>query len=86
LTEAIPLNARQDGRDVVRGAPAVLQDVQAQLARGVDVGVKHAAHELDARRLVRVRLLELHDEAEGAVLEGRVGGADDDGVPVSAPK
>jgi hypothetical protein len=76
------LNAGQDSGDIVRGAPSVLQNVQTQLAGGVDVGVEHVRHELDARRLVGVRLLERHDEPEGAVLKGRVSWTDDDRVPV----
>jgi hypothetical protein len=43
--------------------------------------VEHLRDELDAGRLVGVLLLEVHDEAEGAVLEGCVGGTDDYGVP-----
>lgn len=77
-----PLNARQDSSNIVRRAPAVLQDVQAQLPGGVDVGVEHLADELDGWRLVGVLLLELHHESESSVLEGRVCWSDDDGVPV----
>lgn len=43
--------------------------------------MEHLAYELDARRLVWVGLLEVHDEAKCAVLEGRVRRADDDGIP-----
>lgn len=45
--------------------------------------MEHLANELDKRRFVGVLLLELHDEPEGAVLEGRVGRAYNDGVPIS---
>jgi hypothetical protein len=34
--------------------------------------MEHGADELDARRLVGVLFLEVHDESKGAVLEGRV--------------
>lgn len=45
--------------------------------------MEHLANELDKRRFVGVLLLELHDEPEGSVLEGRVGRAYNDGVPIS---
>jgi len=35
------LNGGEDGGDVVRRTPPVLQDVQADASIGVDVGVKH---------------------------------------------
>jgi hypothetical protein len=47
--------------------------------------MEHLADEFDARRFVGVLLFEVHDQAEGAVFEGRVGWADDDGVPRSVP-
>jgi hypothetical protein len=75
------LHTRQDRRHVIGRTPAVLQDVEAQLAGRVDVWVEHLRDELDAGRLVGVLLLEVHDEAEGAVLERCVGGTDDHGVP-----
>ena len=43
--------------------------------------MEHLGDELYAGGFVGVLLFEMHDEAEGAVLEGSVGGADDDGVP-----
>lgn len=67
------LDRSQDGRDVIRRRPAVLQDVEAQFSVGVDVGVEHFRDELDDGRLVRVRLVKGQDEAEGAVFEGGVG-------------
>lgn len=79
---ALPLDTRQDGGDVVRRAPTVLQYVEAEFAGAVDVGVEHLRDELHAGGLVGVLFLEVHDEAEGAVFEGGVCGADDDGVPV----
>lgn len=78
----VPLNTRQDGRDIVRGRPSVLENVQTQLARSVYVGVKHLADELDTRRLVGIRFFEMHDKAEGSIFERRVSGADDDCIPV----
>lgn len=76
-----PLDAGQDGGYVVCRAPPILQDVQTQLAGAVDIRVEHGADKLDAWRLVGVRLLEVHDEAEGSVFKGCVCGADDDCVP-----
>lgn len=67
------LNTRQDGGNVVRRAPSVLEDVQAELAVRVDVRVEHAAEELDRWGLVRVRFVKGQDEAKGAVLERGVG-------------
>ncbi len=58
------LDGRQDGRDVVGGAPPVLQDVQADAAVRVHVRVEHAADEAHRRRLVRVLLRELCTEKE----------------------
>ena len=76
-----PLYAGKDGGNVVGGAPAVLQDVETELAGGVDVWVEHLRDELDSGRLVGVLLFEMHHQAKGAVLERRVCGADDHGVP-----
>jgi hypothetical protein len=80
-TGLLPLNTSKDGRNVVCGTPPILQDIEAELSGGVDVGMKHLAQELDLWWLVWVLLLELHHEPKCAVLEGRVGGADDDSVP-----
>jgi len=44
--------------------------------------VEHCADEFDAGRFVGVLLFEVHDQAEGAVFEGGVGGTDYYGVPV----
>lgn len=76
-----PLNARQHCSNIVRGTPPVLQDIQAQIAGGVDIRVEHGADEFDLRRLVWVLFLKMHHQPKGAVLEGCVGGTDDDGVP-----
>jgi hypothetical protein len=52
------LDTRQDCRYIIRRTPAVLQDIEAELAVGVDVRVEHLAEELDDGRFVRVRLVE----------------------------
>ena len=48
--------------DVVGGGPPVLEDVEADAAVGVHVGVEHLGDELDRRRLVGVLLGELWKE------------------------
>ena len=78
----IPLDAGQDGRDIVRRAPPVLQNVEAELARRVHVGVEHLTDELDRGRLVGVLLLKVHHQSESAVLKRGIGRSNDDGVPI----
>lgn len=79
--QSVPLDTGQDSRHVIRRAPAVLQDVQAKLARSVDVGVEHLADKFHTGGLVRVLFLKVHHEAKRAILEGSVSGSDDDGIP-----
>lgn len=43
--------------------------------------MEHLGDKFHAGRFVRVLLLEVHDEAEGAVFKGGVGRTDDDCVP-----
>lgn len=43
------LDGGEDGSDVVGRAPAVLENVEAELAVGVDVGMEHLRDELDRR-------------------------------------
>lgn len=78
----LPLNAGQDGGHIVSRTPAVLQDIQAELARAVNVGVEHCADELDARGLVWIRLLEMHHQPECPIFERRVRRSDDNCIPV----
>lgn len=75
------LNTGQYGSHVISGTPAVLQDVQTQLAGAVDVRMKHLANELDARGLIGVLLFEVHHKSEGSVFERSICGSDNDGVP-----
>ena len=70
------LNRRQDRGDIVRRGPPVLENVEAELAVGVHVGVEHAREELDGRGFVGVGFVKGEDEFEGAVFEGGVGCAD----------
>lgn len=79
--ECVPLNTGQNGCHVVSGAPAILQNVKAELARPVDVGMEHLADELDTRGLVGVLLFEVHHEAESAILKGGVRWADNHSIP-----
>jgi hypothetical protein len=43
--------------------------------------MEHLADEFDTRGLVGILFLEVHNQAECAILEGGVGGANDDGIP-----
>lgn len=43
--------------------------------------MEHLADELDGWWLIRVLFLEVHHQAEGSILKGRIGGTDDDGIP-----
>lgn len=67
------LHTRQDRRDIISRAPAILQDIQTQFAIGVDVGVEHLGDEADRGGFGRVGVGECEGEAEGAVFEGCVG-------------
>lgn len=82
---SLPLDACQDRRNVISRTPSVLKNVEAEFASGVDVGVEHLRDELDAWRLVGVRLLKVHHQPECAILERRISGADDHGIPVQNP-
>lgn len=67
------LDGSEDGSDVVSGRPAILENVEAELAVGVDVGVEHSREELDGWGFVGVGFVEGEEELEGAVFEGRFG-------------
>jgi hypothetical protein len=77
-----PLYAGQDSSDVISRTPSILQYVQAEFSRGVDVRVEHLADKLDSRWLIRVCFLEVHDQSERSVFEWCVGGPDYDSIPV----
>jgi hypothetical protein len=78
----LPLYRRQDSSNIVRRTPAILQDIQTQLAGAVDVGVEHLRDEFHPRRFVGVLFFEVHDEAEGTVFERCVCWADYYSVPI----
>lgn len=67
------LDRRQDGSDVVRRTPPVLEDVKTELPVGVDVGVEHLGEEADGRGLVGVRLLEGERQPERPIFKRRLG-------------
>lgn len=67
------LNTRQNRCHIVRRTPTVLQDIETELAVGVNVRVEHLAEELYDRGFVRVGFVEGEDQAEGTVLEWGVG-------------
>lgn len=77
----IPLNARQDGRHIVRGTPAVLKNIKAEFTGTIDIRMKHLANELDTGGFIRVLFLEIHDQAKGAILKRRISRSDNNGIP-----
>lgn len=79
----VPLDTRQDSSHIVCGAPAVLENIETKLAGSIDIGMEHLADELDSRGLVGILFLKVHYQAECTILEGSVGGADNDGIPVT---
>ena len=62
------LDGGEDGGDVVGGAPPVLEDVEADAAVRVDVGMEHLGQELHHRRLVGILLAELQGQLECSIL------------------
>lgn len=77
----LPLNTRQDGGNIICWAPAVLEDIKAELAGSVHIRMEHLADEFDTGRLVGILFLEVHHQAECTIFERRVGRADYDGIP-----
>lgn len=77
----LPLNTGQNCGNIVGRTPTILKNIETQLSRCVYIWVEHLADELDLRRLIGVLLFELHYEAERAIFEWCVGGANNDGVP-----
>ena len=66
------LDTGEDGGDVVGGAPPVLEDVKADAAVRVDVGMEHLGQELHHRRLVGILLAELQGQLERSILTNAV--------------
>ena len=81
-TPSLPLNTCQDRCHIVRWAPTILQDIQAQFPSSIDVGMEHCADKLDCGRLVRILLLEMHDQSKGSIFEWGICWADDHSVPL----
>ena len=80
----IPLNTGQDCRHIVRWAPSVLQDVQAQFTGSVYVRMKHLTDELDRRWFVWILFLKVHNQSKGAIFKRCVGGSNDHSIPGGA--
>jgi len=76
------LDACQDCRHIVCRTPSILQDIQAQFARGVYVGMEHWADELDGRWFVWILFLEMHHQPKGPIFKRGVRGSDDHGIPL----
>lgn len=75
------LQAEEHALDVVHGAPLVLQDIQADAAREIDVGVVDGGLEKDSGRRVRVVVREGKRELQGQPLIGCLGWAGDGRCP-----
>lgn len=75
------LQTQQHRRDIVNRTPLILQDIQTDPAREVDVRVVDGCFEEYRGRAVRVRVCEFHAEFEHEGRVGRVGGAVDGGRP-----
>lgn len=76
------LQAQQDGLDVVRGGPLVLENIETNAAGEVDVRVVDGGLEKDGRRRVWVVCGELEAELEREAGVGGVLRALDGGAPV----
>lgn len=85
LVDHLPLDARQDRRDIIRRTPSVLQNIQTKLARAIDVWVKHRTDELDSWGFVRVLFFKMHHQAECTILERCFRRADNHSVPTRRP-
>jgi hypothetical protein len=75
-------DGQQDLANGQSGAPLVAQDVEADAAVAVDVGVVDAGGEVDLGRLEGVVGGEVDGEEEDAAAVGRVARAHDGGLPV----
>jgi uncharacterized protein YlxP (DUF503 family) len=63
------LDARKDGRNIVRWAPSVLQDIKTKFSIRVNVGMEHSGQELDSRWLIWVTLVECQRKFESAIFK-----------------
>lgn len=62
------LNGREHSRDVVYRTPVTLQNVQADTAIVVHVGVEQARHKLDDWRFIWIVLCKIESQFKGASL------------------
>ena len=60
----------------------MLQDVEADAAIGVNIGMEHFCNEFDFGSLVRVLLSEFYRQVEAATLPNGVLRSKDDSLPV----
>lgn len=67
------MDGGEDSGDVVGRTPSVLENIETEVAVGVNVGMDHFGEEFDGGRIVGVRFFKGEDESESAVFEGRVG-------------
>ena len=75
-------NGEQNFRNGEGGAPLVFENVEADGAVLVDVGVINLSHELYLRRAERVVIGELNLQEEKSTLVGTALGADDGRLPI----
>ena len=61
ISEWIPLDAGQNGCDVICRAPAILEYVQTKFPTAIDIGVEHLADKFDTRRFIGVLFLKMHN-------------------------
>ena len=78
----LPLNAGQDSCYVICRAPSILQNVETEFSRSVDIWVEHLADKFDRWWFVGVLFFKVHDKSESAVFKRGICRSDDNGVPV----
>lgn len=67
------LDGCEDGGDIVRRRPTVLEDVETQLSVSVDVGVEHARQKFDGGGFIGVCFVKSKEKLERAIFERRFG-------------
>lgn len=82
-TESIPLNTRQDSRNVICRTPAVLKDIKTQFSSRIHVRVEHLTDEFDLWRLVGILFFKLHNQSKSSIFERRISRSNNDGIPTS---
>lgn len=77
-----PLYTSQYRSDIVGRAPPVLENIQTELAGGVDIGMEHLADKFHPGRFIRILFLEMHHKPEGTILKGCVHWPNDHSIPI----